>query len=300
MQSHRTNHGKTGNGLTRGRMSRMFSGKRRLWTGLVAGIALAAAAGTVASAANSSSSSTSSVSAAAVSTPTGPSTLSKTWPTPTGTTNLTATKAISGTYDGGMKRFQGWGGTQDEDQDPLFTVANGGTIKNVIIGAKAGDGIHCLGTCTIQNVWWEDVGEDAATQKGKIAGQVMTIDGGGAKKASDKVFQHNGPGKMIIQNFVAQDFGKLYRSCGNCSTQYQRSVAFYNVMIVEPGKSLAGINTNYKDTATFKWVRLYDANKKISICDRYTGNSSGKEPTKTGSGADGTYCKYTSSDITYK
>ena len=53
----------------------------------------------------------------------------------------------------------------------------------------------------------------------------MTIDGGGAQKASDKVFQHNGPGTMIIKNFCAQDFGKLYRSCGNCTTQYARHVA---------------------------------------------------------------------------
>jgi hypothetical protein len=43
-----------------------------------------------------------------------------------------------------------------------------------------------------------------------------------------------------------------------------------------------------------------DRSKKISICDRYTGNSTGAEPTKTGSGADGTYCRYSTSDITYK
>lgn len=285
---------------TRGRLKRAFSTKRRVWTGLVAAVVLAAAAGTVASAATSSSSSSSSTSSYPVSVPTAASGLSKTFPTATGTTNLTETVTVSGTYDGSLKRFQGWGGSQDEDQDPLFIVEDGGTLKNVIIGSKAGDGIHCKGTCLLQNVWWEDVGEDAATQKGKISGQVMQIDGGGAKKASDKVFQQNGPGKMVIQNFVVQDFGKLYRSCGNCSTQYQRSVEMYNILVVNPGKSLAGINTNYKDTATFKWIRLYDDDKDISICDKYTGNDDGDEPTKTGSGADGTYCKYSSSDITYK
>lgn len=30
------------------------------------------------------------------------------------------------------------------------------------------------------------------------------------------------------------------------------------------------------------------------ICQRYTGNNSGDEPTKTGSGNDGTYCVYDS------
>ncbi|GLY15938.1 pectate lyase [Kineosporia rhizophila] len=284
---------------TRGGLKRTFTGRRRLWSGLIAGVALAAVAGSVATAANSTSSSSSATvkSAAAAATPKA---LSTTWPTPTGTTNLTKTQPVSGTFDGKGKRFQGWGGDQGESQDPLFKVADGGTVKNVIIGAKAGDGIHCEGTCTLSNVWWEDVGEDAATQKGKKSGQVMTITGGGAKKASDKVFQHNGTGKLVIKDFVVQDFGKLYRSCGNCSTQYQRSVELDNILVVEPGKSLVGINTNYKDTATFKNVRLYDKNKKISICDKFTGNSSGKEPKKTGSGADGTYCKYSSSDITYK
>ncbi|GAB3254418.1 pectate lyase [Kineosporia babensis] len=252
----------------------------------------------MATAANQSSSGSAAKSAVSAAAET-PKALSKTWPTPTGTTNLTKTQSVS-SFDGKGKRFQGWGGDQGESQDPLFKVADGGTIKNVIIGNKAGDGIHCEGTCTLSNVWWEDVGEDAATQKGKKSGQVMTVVGGGAKKASDKVFQHNGPGKLVIKDFVVQDFGKLYRSCGNCSSQYQRSVELNNILVVEPGKSLVGINTNYKDTATFKNVRLYDKNKKISICDKFTGNSSGKEPTKTGSGADGTYCKYSSSDITYK
>jgi len=291
------------NSPTRGRLKRAFSTRRRVWVGMVAAVVLAAAAGTVATAATSSSSSSSATTASSsypVSVPTAATALSKTWPTATGTKQLSSTVEVSGTYDGKMVRFQGWGGDQDEDQDPLFEVADGGTLKNVIIGSAAGDGIHCLGTCLLQNVWWEDVGEDAASQKGKISGQVMQIDGGGAKKADDKVFQHNGPGKMVIQNFVVQDFGKLYRSCGNCSTQYQRSVEMYNILVVAPGKALAGINSNYGDTATFKWIRLYDDDKDIDICVRYKGNSSGSEPSKVGTGADGTYCKYSSSDITYK
>ena len=74
------------------------------------------------------------------------------------------------------------------------------------------------------------------------------------KAASDKVFQHNGPGTMIIKNFCAQDFGKLYRSCGNCSSQYARHVEFDNVMIMPKLGPLAGINTNYNDTAKFKRI----------------------------------------------
>jgi len=74
-----------------------------------------------------------------------------TWPTAAGSPQaVSATIAVSGTYDGGMKRFVGsgpLGGTgQDEGQDPLFEVANGGTLQNVIIGSPAADGVHCRGT----------------------------------------------------------------------------------------------------------------------------------------------------------
>ncbi len=93
--------------------------------------------------------------------------VSTTFPTAKGTVKVSRTTAVTTSFDGGLKRYYGIGdGGQSESQDPMFTVADGGTIKNVIIGSPAGDGIHCLGTCTIQNVWWEDVGEDAATQKG--------------------------------------------------------------------------------------------------------------------------------------
>ncbi|HET9955737.1 MAG TPA: pectate lyase [Polyangiaceae bacterium] len=222
------------------------------------------------------------------------------WPSAKGEQSVSTTIKVSGNYDGGLKRFTGSGalGTsgQSEDQGPLFELESGATLSNVIIGSPAADGVHCKGTCTLSNVWWEDVGEDAATLKGSSSSQVMTIDCGGAKKADDKVFQHNGPGTMIIRNFSVDDFGKLYRSCGNCKTQYERHSIFENVT-AKGGSVLAGVNTNYGDSAKFSRVTITG---KISICDRFTGNSTGDEPTKTGSGADGKYCIYQPSDITQK
>ena len=226
----------------------------------------------------------------------------------TGSIPLSATKTISGTFDGGMKRYYGTGdlgsGGQAEGEDPLFDLPNGGTLKNVILGNPASDGVHCEATCTLQNVWWEDVGEDAATFKPKSSGATMTILGGGALHASDKVFQHNGTkgGTVIIDGFQVQDFGKLYRSCGNCkSGQSKRNVIIRNVTATYKGKVLAGINTNYGDTATFSNITIIGhSSKKIVICQKFIGNSTGAEPPKNGSGADGTYCKYSSSDIHYK
>jgi hypothetical protein len=225
------------------------------------------------------------------------------WPTATGSMTVTNTISVSGTYDGGMKRFTASGlgdGDQDESQEPIFDLPNGGTVQNVIIGAPGVDGIHCEGTCTLRNVWWEDVGEDAATLKGSSSSQTMTIDGGGARHADDKVFQHNGPGTFTIKNFQVSDFGKLYRSCGNCSSMYKRTVVVQNVWITAPGTAVVGINTNYGDVAQLSGLNIFgDSSHKISICDKYTGNSSGDEPVKTGSGADSTNCLYTASAIVY-
>ncbi|MCG8926321.1 pectate lyase [Lentzea sp. CC55] len=228
-----------------------------------------------------------------------------TFPTPAGPKPVGATiKVGAGTYDGGMQRFYGTGnlgsGGQNEGQDPIFQLADGATLKNVVLGAPAADGVHCLGTCTLTNVWWEDVGEDAATFKGTSSSQTMTISGGGARKASDKVFQHNGPGTMIIRNFQVDDFGKLYRSCGNCKTQHKRHVVMENVTAFSPGKNLAGINTNYGDTARFSRITVVgDSSRKIAVCDKYQGVTSG-EPKKIGTGSDSTHCLFKSSDITYR
>ncbi|MDT0406450.1 MULTISPECIES: pectate lyase [Streptomyces] len=227
------------------------------------------------------------------------------WPSDTGGKPVSSTVPVSGTYDGGMKRFYGTGDLggdgQDEGQDPIFELADGATLKNVIIGTPAADGVHCKGSCTLQNVWWLDVGEDAASFKGTSSSARYTVIGGGAKKADDKVLQFNGAGRLTVTGFQVEDFGKLVRSCGNCKKQYKRTIVLSDIDVTAPGKSIVGINTNYGDTATLSKIRIHgDSKKKIKTCTRYQGNSSGKEPKDLGSGADGTYCVFSSSDITYK
>jgi hypothetical protein len=225
------------------------------------------------------------------------------FPTAASVKNVPSTIKVSGVYDGGMARFVGTGdlGTsgQGEDQGPLFQLSDGATLRNVILGNPAADGVHCSGNCTLENVWWEDVGEDAATLQGSSSSQVMLIDGGGAMHAADKVFQHNGPGTMIIQNFFVEDFGKLYRSCGNCDNQFTRHAVIQNIVAIAPGSALAGVNANYNDTATLSHLTLCDKSKKITVCQRYTGNDTGAEPPLLGSGADGTNCIYSSADVTW-
>jgi hypothetical protein len=224
------------------------------------------------------------------------------WPSPTGQQAVSGTIKVSGTRDGGMVRYHGSGdpgpGGQDGDRGPLFEPADGATLKNVVLGAPAADGVHCRGTRTLRNVWWEDVGEDAATFKGTSASQTMTVDGGGARKASDKVFRHNGPGRMVTRNFQVEEFGKPYRACGDCGGQYQRHVVIENVTATIPGTSPAGINSDYGDTARLARVTIVgDSSRRIVPCERCKDVTSG-EPTRIGSGPDGTHCLHSTSDIT--
>jgi hypothetical protein len=228
-----------------------------------------------------------------------------TWPTTKGSKAVSRTIEVSGTYDGKLKKFFGKGalgdGSQDEGQDPIFELADGAVLKNVIIGVPGADGVHCKGSCTLRNVWWLDVGEDAASFKGKSSKAVYKVIGGGAKKASDKVFQFNGAGKLAITGFRVQDSGKLVRSCGNCGKQYKRTIVLSDIDLVAPVKAIVGVNANYGDTATLSKIRIHgDPKKKVKTCVRFKGNSSGAEPTPTGVGADGTTCKFSSSAITYK
>ena len=227
------------------------------------------------------------------------------WPTANGSKPVSSTIKVSGTYDGKLTKFYGSGALggsgQEEGQDPIFELADGAVLKNVIIGTPAADGVHCKGSCTLQNVWWLDVGEDAATFKGKSSSAVYTVYGGGAKNADDKVLQFNGAGKLVVSKFQVENFGKLVRSCGNCSTQYKRTIIINDVDVTAPGKSIVGINSNYGDTAALRKIRIHgDSGKKIKTCTRFQGNSSGKEPKELGSGPDGTSCRFSSSDITYQ
>jgi pectate lyase len=234
----------------------------------------------------------------------GPS-CSTTLPAANGKTTVTATITVSGTKDYSMQQLCAdpdklGPGDQSESQKPVIQMEAGAVLKNVIIGGSgcsAADGVHCeKGSCTLENVWFGDVGEDAISFKGSDKNQVMTINGGGAFSASDKVIQHNGPGTIKISNFFVSSVGKVYRSCGNCGTQYARHVVFDHV-VAKSAKYLAGINANYGDTATFSNITICSGSS-TTICERYTGNDTGDEPPAIGSGPDSKSCLYSTSDIT--
>ncbi|XXS69770.1 pectate lyase [Sorangium sp. So ce131] len=118
-------------------------------------------------------------------------------------------------YDGGGRRFiagRSLGdGSQSESQKPVFKLENGAVLRNVVLGAPAADGIHTYGNVTLENIVWEDIGEDALTIK--ESGTVV-LNGGSAVNGEDKVFQINAASTFRVSNFRASNAGKFIRQNG--------------------------------------------------------------------------------------
>ncbi|OJJ08313.1 hypothetical protein ASPVEDRAFT_89541 [Aspergillus versicolor CBS 583.65] len=195
-------------------------------------------------------------------------------------------------FDGGMKTYgrgvDCTGQSEGGDSDAVFIVKDGGTLKNAIIGTDQIEGVHCEGSCTIENVWWEAVCEDALSLK--TGDGPFNVVGGGATGAEDKVIQHNGGGTVTVSDFTVTDFGKLYRSCGNCDEMSERHIVLNGVTATD-GKYLVGINSNYGDTATIDSETC--ATDVKTICAEYEGtDNNDEEPEEIGDGPSD-YCIYT-------
>jgi hypothetical protein len=183
------------------------------------------------------------------------------------TSNIAAGKS----FDGGNKEYDLAGKTCDSDDDggstgAVFVLENGATLSNVIIGVNQLEGVHCKAACTLKNVWFRDVCEDAISILG--TGNAL-IEGGGAQNAKDKVVQHNGKGTVTIKNFTVVSVGKLYRSCGNCSNNGgPRKVVVTGLKANGVTSDLTGINSNYGDTSTVSGSCGKSVKK---VCQEYKG-----------------------------
>ncbi|ROT37289.1 putative pectate lyase F [Sodiomyces alkalinus F11] len=180
-------------------------------------------------------------------------------------------------FDGGWARYDRGPGACNEQaegdwRDAVFYLRRGATLRNVVIGANQAEGVHCDGPCTLEFVWFEDVCEDAISVKNDRDGDHTWIIGGGAYHADDKIIQHNGCGTVNIINFYAEDYGKVYRSCGNCSSQCKRNVYVEGVTAWNGGEVVA-INEAFGDTATLVNV-CTDASQACWIYDGCAGGCS--------------------------
>ncbi|RLN37269.1 hypothetical protein BBI17_009984, partial [Phytophthora kernoviae] len=105
-----------------------------------------------------------------------------TWPTSTGSVQYSEAYTVKAgeIFDGKMQTFERSdvtceGQTESGKDTAVFLVEAGGTLKNAIIGKNQMEGVHCDDSdCTIENVWWDDVCEDALSIKGGSASSVST------------------------------------------------------------------------------------------------------------------------------
>jgi len=197
-----------------------------------------------------------------------------------------------------------------EGQPPVITLKNA-TIKNVRIAASGGaDGIHCTsGSCRAENVVWEDICEDAASLIS--SGTKFTISGGSAYNNTsnspggkpDKIFQHNSKNSTfeVINGFTAKGVnGKLWRSCGNCSSNGgPRNLVVNNVTIDGTIGSIAGVNRNFGDKATIRNLKIkgYKSGSP-KVCEEFKGVQKGSESTKYGEYWNTANCDVSKSDVT--
>jgi len=223
------------------------------------------------------------------------------WPAAKGSTvTISGTKSVTD-YDGGGALHEG---TLNDcsigDQSStkaIIEVADGGSVKNVIFGKNIGDGIHCLGSCTIDNVWYPYICDDAVTiNKDGTASKASTISNSGFKGARDKTIQHNGGDSTLnITNVYVEVAGKLYRSCGSgggCTTSAKHTVNISNVIAIGV-EQVAGVSEN--DQVTLSNICAF---RTPTLCNTYKVNSD----TDSTKGANGTgegpspNCTYKASD----
>ena len=178
------------------------------------------------------------------------------------TVNVSSTIVVSsGTYDGGCKVFNATSalgnGSQSENQKPVFRVENGATLKNVVLGNNAADGIHFYNGGTIDNIRWTNVGEDAMTIKSSGTVNVRNISG---YAGSDKFIQVNAASTLNVSNCIVDNMGKFLRQNGG--TTFKIAVSVDRCQISNMGEGIFRTDSS-TSTAKITNSRLKNAG---SIC----------------------------------
>ncbi|KAF4316874.1 hypothetical protein BBO99_00008264 [Phytophthora kernoviae] len=192
-------------------------------------------------------------------------------------------------FDGKMKTYDRTnitchGQEESGNSTAVFLLEPGATLKNAIIGTNQMEGVHCdESDCTIENVWWEDVCEDALSIKGGNASSVSIVIGGGARYADDKVIQHNGYGTVVVDGFFGQDFVDL---------------EVIKTQRVNPNVSIVMMNGNFGDQAVLHNIHVKPSTENYTECASSMGtNISGSRPVILSNGPKNPVCQYSYDDV---
>lgn len=217
------------------------------------------------------------------------------WPKATSTKTLSSPITVKAgeTYDAYQINGNKWvrydrgitnnncGNLAGSKSDAVFILEKGATLKNVILGTNSIKNVYCISDgCTLQNVYWEGICVDGLTLEGsKNTNSKFIVKGGAARNARDSIIRHNSAGTLSIISFYAENSGRIYLSCPNCSNGYQdKREVIMNEVIGSNVNYLAAINKNYGDKAIL-------SNSKITpgtACRMYNGNNNGGTPKAIG------------------
>jgi len=148
-------------------------------------------------------------------------------------------------------------GSQREGQRPVMVLMKGASVRRLIIGRPGADGIHCRGENVLEEVWFEDVGEDAVT----VAGPNVRWSGGGARRAEDKIVQMNHQGPFIGENLYFEDFTTGVR--GNGNKEFKRTA--FRVMLRGIGVRRGRYLVRFSNRPARAEIRGLDAKELVQI-----------------------------------
>lgn len=158
------------------------------------------------------------------------------------------------------------------DQDAVFILEEGATLKNCILGFSQ-ESVHCKGGCTVENSHWVEICDDAINFQ--MTSGEATVSGCSFANAGNKALQFNGGGTLNVNNACFSNVDIAYRSCGNCKTTTKRAVVFDNVDI-KGVKVLAGYNHADGDTVD---INSYSGTAATTMCEaKDAGTSEGEVP----------------------
>jgi pectate lyase C len=143
------------------------------------------------------------------------------------TITSTITIAAGATYNGNGNTIKAVGmgdGGQGEGQKPFFRLGSNSWLKNVKLSAPGVDGCHFYGNGTMNEVTWQDIGEDAQTVK---SGGNCWVSGGASYNGADKAGQCNAASMLTLYYHYTQNNLKVIRQNGGttytCNFYYDHS-----------------------------------------------------------------------------
>jgi pectate lyase C len=137
------------------------------------------------------------------------------------TITSTITIAAGATYNGNGNTIKAVGmgdGSQSENQKPFFKLNANSWLKNVKLAAPGVDGCHFYGNGTMNEVTWQDIGEDAFTVK---SGGNCWVSGGAAYNGADKCGQCNAASWLTLYYFTSDNVLKVIRQNGGTTYKCQ-------------------------------------------------------------------------------